>query len=508
MVGSLLPSSFSNLGTSDEAHDGVTAGSLDFTPFATGPNTRASILSPLNMAYDQMSSFGQKFDTTTQDTSYRTDFIPTRGISNSSPMNTYEIFCTPDDNQLGLMCKGIVGQGAAFCIKLNCDVRAHKVKKADVYPNYVYVVKPNLTAFVKPCFPRSKIDDACLVKLKKARLNLGDWSKKMTIINKVNKIATIDTVKIEQLYVEQSINHKTPLKTSNKGADTLQYFDLTRYKRQLDLIGSSGEAFSDNVPVDRKSIRPMDEGLHETLSNLLRLIASHENALVELSSVTAKVDNVASIVGNHVLDISEEYHAPTLWESVAVLATHINRINDTVIDIDPKLLKLQSEYLASTYDINLTLDACKTDNTKNLEIISALTGRMDKLRDTVMRSCESVSSNTKRSKENFEVLNHEIGEIRNVRSRTLPTTSVGGSMFDQNEVRTEIERVSKVNDELRIMFRNLSAQANKEAIKFCNLGFRTFQDAGAWIDINFPDHSYGLNMSAFTVLEHIHQSFT
>jgi hypothetical protein len=34
------------------------------------------------------------------------------------------------------------------------------------------------------------------------------------------------------------------------------------------------------------------------------------------------------------------------------------------------------------------------------------------------------------------------------------------------------------------------------------------QESSAWIDIYFPDYSYGLIMSAFTVLEHVHSNFS
>jgi hypothetical protein len=138
---------------------------------------------------------------------------------------------------------------------------------------------------------------------------------------------------------------------------------------------------------------------------------------------------------------------------------------------------------------------------------SLLSTRFDQFRDTVYLGFEKIASNTKRTMQSVDNIHLEMNTFRNVRGRFVPDTSTGGGMSDVGELKAEVERVIRINDDLAVKLKSLAAQADKEAIKCCNLGFRSFQDAAAWIDIHFPDYSFGLIMSAFTVLEHVYSIF-
>jgi hypothetical protein len=135
-----------------------------------------------------------------------------------------------------------------------------------------------------------------------------------------------------------------------------------------------------------------------------------------------------------------------------------------------------------------------------------LGSRIDNIRDHVFKVCESISHNTKRSNEHFEALSREIDDIRNVRPRFDNGIAYDPNTMDTHELKSNIERISQSQDDLRTMVRGLAAQSDKEAIKFCNLGFKSFHEASSWIDINFPDSSFGLVMSVFTVFEHINSN--
>jgi hypothetical protein len=483
-VASIQPASFTNSGTSTENENITLDDPLGLPSFFPGSSARSTIPSPVDTSTVQLGSFGRGTSEVSFGNPGSTQSLP------STPKHSYEIFCTSDSPPLFTMCKGVVGQGSAFCMRDDCDIRSHKTKKASVKPNY-------------------KIDEVCFNELKHIKLDLNNWSKKFSVIYNVDTVASIDAVEMEEFYIEQAINQRTPLKTSLKGPDTLNYFELTPYKRQFDNITRDELVDDDNViSIGLKFLRPINDSLFETSSNLLKLRAAHDDHVIQLSAACAKADVLQSIVGNQSLDISEDYQAPTLWGSVAVLATHINRINDIVIDVDPKLSKLQKEVIVAVCDAKSTVESFNIQSSKTEYTTTSLSQRVDKLRDTVIKACESIESNTKRSNKNFEVLNSEMDFVRNVRGRFESGSSFKLRGSDAKELREEIERVAHSQDDLKLQFRNLSAQTDKESVKFCNLGFRTFQDASAWIDIHFPDYSFGLIMSAFTVLEHIHSSFT
>jgi hypothetical protein len=214
--------------------------------------------------------------------------------------------------------------------------------------------------------------------------------------------------------------------------------------------------------------------------------------VVELSAVTTKVDTLVSTIGNRVPEIKEEFQAPTVWGTVAVLATNINKISDVCNSMEPTLITIRND-ISKLFAAESKYLLAITDH-------SLLSTRFDQLRDTV-------ASNTKRTMQSVDNIHLEMNTIQNVRGRFVPDTSTGGAMSDVGELKAEVERVIRINDELAVKLKSLAAQADKEAIKFCNLGFRTFQDAAAWIDIHFPDYSFGLIMSAFTVLEHVYSIF-
>jgi hypothetical protein len=384
-----------------------------------------------------------------------------------SPKHTYEIFCTPEEGyKFSMMCKGVVGQGSAFCTRDDCDIRSHRTKKANVMPNHLYVIKPNATAFLEPTVPKEKLEEDFYNELKMSHFTLTEWSQKMSIINKIDDKATLHTVDVEQFYVEQAMKHQTPLRTARKTGKDLNYFELTPYNRQfLEVEGAvKVEAVSSEDTVEM--LKPIDLGLYEASSNLLRLISAHEESSIQLSAVSYKVDVFQTMLGNPSSEIIEDFQAPTLWGTVAILGSHINKITDTFTTIEPKLMDIQTE-------VNKLSVLSKDFSIK--EDTLALKTRVDSVRDIVLTVCESAASNNKQSIQSIEDLHVEINEIRNVRGRHVPTTSTGGCMFDQAEIKEEIQRLVLANDELTTMFRNLSAQTEKEAIKFCSLGFRTYQ---------------------------------
>jgi uncharacterized protein YoxC len=364
----------------------------------------------------------------------------------------------------------------------------------------LYVSKPNSTAFIEPTVPKIKLDDTYYQELKNSRYTLSEWITKFAIMNKIeDKKATTDKIGIEKFYVVEAIKHQTPLRTGQAAKDNLNYFDLTPYKRQIN-DSTTTIKLENNVAVPMDLLGVMDDGIYETSSNLLRLIASHDSYVDDLVTVITKVDGLQNMLGNRSDNMEEDFQAPTLWGTVALLATFISKVHNTCTHMEPKIMGLITD---------ITRLQSNTKNFLVQEDAQVMNSRVDGLRDTVLQLCESVQINTKRTHQSIESLGLEIDEVRNVRARITPSTSTSMQVSSLPlDIKEEFESICKTNDELKILFKNLSAQADKEAIKFCNLGFRTYQDAGAWIDIHFPDYSFGLIMSPFTVLEHIHSIFS
>lgn len=130
------------------------------------------------------------------------------------------------------LCQGIIGQGSVFCVRRSCEIKNHKLKRAKILPNHLYVLKPNSTAFVEPSVPRVKIDDDLFDELKEAKLSLSEWTDKMTVIKKVEQSATKERVAVEEFYTKQGKSFKTPSKTSTRTPSAVNYLEITPYKRR------------------------------------------------------------------------------------------------------------------------------------------------------------------------------------------------------------------------------------------------------------------------------------
>ena len=426
-----------------------------------------------------------------------------RTTSMMTPDNLYKLFCTPyAENDFEKLCKGVVGQGVGFCTRTDCDIKAHRTKKAFVLANCLYVLKQSGTvAFVEPSTGKDKMDEDLFEELMNAKNSLSEWNNKFTILNNVDKKASKITMEVEEFYSETMKAYKTPLKGKLDTGSELSFLDITPYKRQLlDTINFEDDS---ELLKFQDVLQGIDLGLEETSNLVVRVVANQdkiaEEKNKEVNAVSTKLQTLEDLVGHRVVEIHEEYQAPTIWGSVALLASHINSVNDAMREIDPKLGNLFDDFLEQAVSV-----AHKVSK----ENVAKTNSTIEYLRQALISSLESLVSSKEKTDLEVQDLRNEVNTIRNVRQKTVPTTSAGGSIFDPASIQDEIDRVKKLQDDLSTKFNSLSAQADKEAIKFCNLGFRTYQESAAWVDINFPDYSFGLVMSMFTVLEHVHATFS
>jgi hypothetical protein len=217
---------------------------------------------------------------------------------------------------------------------------------------------------------------------------------------------------------------------------------------------SSVVKLEDNAGIPLEFFRPLDDGLHDVSHTLLKLVASYDTSVSDLNTVITKVDGIQCILGNRCDEIHEEFQAPTLWGTIASLATYITKTRDICAKFEPKLESANADIIRLF------------DDKKNYILRDdgkSMSHRVDILRDTVIKLCESVTANTKRSFNSMETLYAEMEDIRNVRTRFNPASSLSpASNHVPVEIKDQLERIAKTNDELKIMFRNLSAQADRE----------------------------------------------
>ena len=466
------------------------------TRFVGGDTRFETILGTLD---NVMSTAGSEVDDASFTGGERS--FPVTGTSK----NLYKLIRTPVDStgsSFVSMCKGIVGQGVGFCTKIECDTKSHRFKKAVVRANYLYVLKQNgSVAFLEPCISGENVDEELLQELMTDKKTLSDWNNKFSIINKIDKIASKSSIEVEEFYFENMKAYKTPAKPSKSSVRGFSLLEVSPYKRQN--YDSAGVDDDSEVAKIYDVLRGVDYGLEETSNLLIRVVANQDNIIEEknkeFNSVSTKLQSLEDVVGRRIDEVHEDYQAPTIWGSVALLASHINTVNEAFCHIEPKIDKTFESVL------NQSMKAAHSIcNHKSSE----LSVNIEALKNALIASLESIASSKDRTEFEVKELRNDLNDIRNVKARTVPFMSNGGSMFSADSIHDELEQFKKVQDDLNVKMNSLAAKADKEAIKFCNLGFRTYQESAVWIDLHFPDHSFGLIMSMFTVLEHVHASFS
>ena len=85
---------------------------------------------------------------------------------------------------------------------------------------------------------------------------------------------------------------------------------------------------------------------------------------------------------------------------------------------------------------------------------------------------------------------------------TPVNNNVASNIKDDEQWNQVAKEVRSIQDKLaKYLF-----ESDREAIKFCGLGFRTYLDAQIWREENCNSQSFGLIVDAHMVLEHVYSS--
>ena len=132
----------------------------------------------------------------------------------------------------------------------------------------------------------------------------------------------------------------------NTGSE-LSFLDVTPYKRQLiETINFEEDSELGKV---HDILQGIDIGLEETSNLVIRVVENQDKIAEEknkgFNAVSTKLQTLEDLVGHRVDEIHEEYQAPTIWGSVALLASHINSVNEVLKNMDPKIGNLFEDFL-------------------------------------------------------------------------------------------------------------------------------------------------------------------
>jgi hypothetical protein len=280
--------------------------------------------------------------------------------SSSSSGTGYSVFIFPDDSFACTdLCCHKIGHGETVCVKLHCDTQ-HRGEKISFPPGTIAVNKTKGVIFVEPTTSKTFIQNDVIEQWKESDFKrpLDTWKELFSVINGIELGKQVSYKELESArdFINLAKEYRSP-----KGHSTVDFsapalinmlnVDQTEIeektfgdimlidpsdmiaKRKLDTDISIYERSRKRITIDIQT--NADETIHQLQEDItvcdarLNAVASKLDGKElffnnEVKVLLSKVDLIESTVGNRIMTGPHAAQSPTLWGSIASLATSID----------------------------------------------------------------------------------------------------------------------------------------------------------------------------------------
>ena len=390
----------------------------------------------------------------------------------------YKIFMVPgDEKEFRNICRAPVGQGNTFCTNRLCWIGKHsEATKFLCMKAEIYIMKNRSVAFGKPSISSTCLHGDIVNRWKGSPRTLSDWANQFRLaVNNFNEsdegIATTAGMRKEAKFEKTAKMAQTPKRKRLK--EELEIAPPTLYK------GIVTELEDFDINDAKEHAHHFDEGL-EILSSEMGKMSKVQQFLANLvkdtiSSSNIRLADLNDEIGTKPCGLGSEFDAPDLWST----------IGEVISNLTESTIKLEAEINEATNKLNSRIKAVEKNakSRPGAEMNIQINKEITKMQNII-------SLVVKKTNEGFEQQSKRIKSISSSPSHTSFSPS-----FESRVSRLEQE-LSKVR------------AADGEAIAFNNLGFRSKDEAGAWIDLNAPKDDFGYIVDFHTAMEHLHQQIT
>jgi hypothetical protein len=234
------------------------------------------------------------------------------------------------------------------------------------------------------------------------------------------------------------------------------------------------------------------------LSEKQGTFAREENLAIR--ALEHKVKKLKREVGEKPEAVSAEYESPTVWGSIGALGSHIDTIGKP--HADPADL-VSLEVKRSLGPMKVQIMEASTKKTTALEV------RINKIKAFALKTMQHLQQSIDEQLEDAD-----LGDAsRNIRSPSKGVENRSGYVSSpqstgSNEAKPDwvadvIKSFESRIENLSTRMAQITVENDEQAIWFAGLGFRSSQEANAWLVINIPGHHCGLIVDVHTVFEHI-----
>jgi hypothetical protein len=432
--------------------------------------------------------------------------------------NNNVIFLFPDDSFLmNDICCHRIGHGESICVKTHCETQ-HRGSKVSIRPGTNAVSKNRYTVFAEPLTNKNKHERDIVEQWKSAdnKRSLDTWRELFLVSNAVqtgdkisaetlskaqglfglahdckslsaSKVIDLTTARVNTLnvtpaedpgsFVDLMMTDPEPLLTKRKAVD-----EFNEHQVSTKRINVTDETeLSSGLASTQRDLAIGDARLYAIASKIDGKELFFSN---EVKVLLFRLETVEGKIGNPILADGSIFQSPTIWGSIAALATEVEECVTQQINSHKesaaRLLSTEEDIKAYTItEIRMATD--RFFDKMNMITNSVQTMQMSQR--TFDDSIMAVARGSVKIKEDLHRLNQTIQDHQNDRALHPNGFEITESIRDEPNVGMASSKLDEVFDKVSVLSKQvmqLRSEYDGEAIKFFGLGFKDPKEAEVW----------------------------
>jgi hypothetical protein len=319
-------------------------------------------------------------------------------------------------------------------------------------------------------------------------------------VNKLN--VTGDESDTTNSFVELMMVDPTDLVNKRKSVEDLNHYEGSRKKIVVDEEFNVPQAIT-TLEMDREigdarvfAIATKLDGKEMFFSNEVRFLLS-------------RLEATETTIGTRIISGHSPYQAPTIWGSIAALATGAEETEAKRIENNAALNEELAESITQirTY-VDTAIHRAVQEVNQTTALANAKLQDLVRAQTMVDENILSIARGTMKLKDDFRMLTQGLHKHRadshSHDSNKLTTPSTKQNLVINAKLEEVLRKVTAVSEQVAQM----RSESDGEAVRFFGLGFREPREAEAWAAAHLAMHSYGIVVDAHLVFEHIYNAVT
>ena len=412
--------------------------------------------------------------------------LGTYGSAGVFTVKKYKLFCVgPDPEQAAGICGTLIGQGTTFCTATGCTIKHRTKDRAQIRPHGVYV-KADVShrAFCTPCTSSKNLEGKIIESWSKESQTTWEWARIFRLAEKVDESGTrgedvtIRDLEIEEIAIKKAREMKTPLKGGSIPPPDVSPFE--KYQEVDQAL--SGLNWDPANPQPLPYFNHFDRACSKLSTELEKLREIQQNTDEYFRSLATnhelRFEDISDAIGTRPASFDQKFDAPSLWGSIGNLGT---TVNDAKEETDTSIILLTKKF-------DQLLKGHRADVQNDIQ------SHFNPLRESISELTSAFSTVANSLKEGIDYNHQKIQELKREQAAAATVDSTG---FEQ-EIRALTERLENIESSVSTLQDNVEG-----AIKFHDLGFKSFDEGRAWLESFCPDAHFGFLIDFSTAMEHI-----